>query len=83
MALALLEASHDNQHQDAVSSANRPGYLLETGVVNWEVKRRRRAILHLDVLSGAYPELWQNIEFMKRVDAIEAVGDRSAPVMGN
>ena len=83
LALALLESSHDNQHQDAVSSVNRPGYLLETGVVNWEVKRRRRAILHLDVLSGAYPELWQNIEFMKRVDAIEAVGDRSAPVMGN
>lgn len=83
LALSLLEASHDNQHSDEPSSVNRLGYLLETGVVNWEVKRRRRAIEHVRWLSGRFPELWQNNEFMRRVDAIEAVGDRSAPLQGN
>jgi len=74
VALALLEASHDNQHSDALSSVNRPGYLLDTGIVNWEIKRRRRALEHVRWLSGRFPELWQNNEFMRRVDAIEAVG---------
>ena len=82
-ALALLEATHDNQNSDEISSINDPIYLMATGIVNWDLKRARRAIQQLDTLTERYPALWQNIEFMKRIDAIAAVGDVSTPVMGN
>ena len=63
--------------------APRQSYVQESGLANWDVRRYRRAVQHMEMLSPAFPELWQNVEFMKRIDAIAAVGDRSTPVMGN
>lgn len=82
LALKLLQATHDNQKTDRVSPVNRPGYLLDLGLALWNVKQRRPAVVYMQELSGRFPELWQNVEFMNRVDAIFAVGGGDAPVQG-
>ncbi len=82
LALKLLQATHDNQKTDRISPVNRPGYLLDLGLALWNVKQRRPAVVYMQELSGRFPELWQNVEFMNRVDAIFAVGGGDAPVQG-
>ena len=82
LALKLLQATHDNQKTDRVSPINRPGYLLDLGIALWNVKQRRPAVVYMQELSGRFPELWQNVEIMNRVDAIFAVGGGDAPVQG-
>lgn len=82
LALKLLQATHDNQKTDRISPVNRPGYLLDLALALWNVKQRRPAVVYMQELSGRFPELWQNVEFMNRVDAIFAVGGGDAPVQG-
>ncbi len=82
LALKLLQATHDNQKTDRVSPINRPSYLLDLGIALWNVKQRRPAVVYMQELSGRFPELWQNVEIMNRVDAIFAVGGGDAPVQG-
>ncbi len=83
LALRLLETAHDNSNIDRLSSINRPLFLLATARTNWTLKRNRRAIRLIQTLEESYPLMWQLSELMKRIDLFDAIGDRSAPVVGN
>lgn len=84
LAVKTLDALHDNTQQDAFSTLNRAGYLLDAAMARWRARDPQGAGVLLNVLWKRLPEVWPTSEFVRRIRAFQALDNikSEAPIKG-